>query len=126
MNKENIKQVIIVRTDLELSIGKISTQIAHASHLSFLNCCQKNIDTFQLSNIADLWLSGYFKKIILKINSEEKLLNLYRKAIDNNLPCYLVLDNAFNELEKPTYTALGIGPALDIDIDKITKRLRIL
>lgn len=120
-----LKQVIIIRTDLGLSPGKIAAQVAHASLLSFLESCHKNEDTFKLSNISDLWLSGYYKKIVLKVDTLEKLLKLSEKAKSLGLPTSLIMDVGFNELNGMEYTALGVGPAEECDLEFL-KRVRVL
>lgn len=111
------KQVIIVRKDLDMDVGKISAQVAHASGLAIY---KKDND------IIDLWYSEDYTKIVLAIDSETKLINLINKAKEAGLLTSLVVDkgyNVFNGVE--TITSGAIGPALIEDIDKLTKRLRV-
>lgn len=63
----------------------------------------------------------------MAVNSEQELLDIYKRAIDANLPCVLIQDNGLTEFKGlKTYTAVAIGPASDTEIDKITGDLPLL
>ena len=49
-----------------------------------------------------------------------------RKKLKKILPCALIKDAGRTQIEPGTITALGIGPALESDIDKYTKDLKLL
>ncbi len=49
-------------------------------------------------------------KIVLKANSEEELNQLYEKAKNANLPCYLVVDAGRTQIAPNSKTVLGVGP----------------
>ena len=73
------------------------------------------------------WIQGDFRKIVVYVNSEQELLEIYRQAVDANLPCALIQDNGLTEFQGvKTYTAVAIGPASGTEIDKITKDLPLL
>lgn len=63
------------------------------------------------------------RKIVLKVTSEGALLSKEREAKEAGLPCALVSDMGLTELPPGTITALGIGPAPERIIDKITGSL---
>ncbi len=116
----DVKQVIVVRTDLKMSKGKTCAQVAHAS----LEACE--ISKKEFKEIYEEWRSSGAKKVVLRIDSEEKILDLYEKAKKMGLPCYLVRDAGLTELKPGTITALGIGPYKSSEIDKITGNLKLL
>ena len=112
------KQVIVVRTDIKMGKGKLAAQVAHASLGSFLNCKKKEW--------KKKWLLTGAKKVVLKVNSKDELLKIYKLVKINKLPCYLVVDAGKTQLEPGTITCLGIGPAPEKEIDKITGHLKLL
>ena len=66
------KQIIIVRSDLGMSIGKISAQVSHASMVFLSNFIRNNTDVDCHVNgwidkdILDNWINGIFTKVVLK------------------------------------------------------------
>ena len=131
-----IKQIFVVRKDLNMSPGKLAAQVAHASStivldmvdLACINCITKeSSDKVKVSKktIIEEWLKTGATKIVLSVKSEEELLKFHAKALTNNLPCHIVLDEGRTEFTEPTFTVLGIGPVNAEIIDPITKKLRL-
>jgi len=112
-----MKQAIIIRTDLKMDRGKIAAQAAHAS-LGALKKVRK-VDVI-------VWERWGGKKIVLKVRSLQALKSLHRRAKSAKIPCFLVRDAGFTQVNRGSITALGIGPAADGKIDKITKDLKLL
>ena len=112
-----MKQAIVVRTDLKMGKGKAATQVAHASVGAFIRAKGKD---------RELWLRDGMKKIVLRASSEKELEMIYRKAASMKLPSDLVSDAGRTQLEPGTKTAVGIGPAEDKVIDKITGKMKLL
>ncbi|HNC56693.1 MAG TPA: aminoacyl-tRNA hydrolase [Leptospiraceae bacterium] len=121
-NMNKIKQVIIIRKDLGMRLGKQSVQAAHASLMAIL----ANSQIIQNPEVSE-WLSGIYTKICVGIEGEEALLDIYRKAKNANLLCSLVQDVGLTEFGGvPTYTAVAVGPGKPEDIDPITGHLKLL
>jgi len=111
------KQVIIIRRDLGMSIGKIVAQACHASLGAFKKARKPKIRR---------WEQEGEKKVIVGVNSKEEMIHLYEKAKKEKIPCFLVEDAGLTELEPGTMTALGIGPDEEEKIDRITGNLSLL
>jgi PTH2 family peptidyl-tRNA hydrolase len=114
------KQVILIRTDLNMKTGKKCAQACHAS-----------VESSDLVRIHDKnawknWKNTGQKKVVLKAPTKELLYDVYIKLDKNKIQCYLVKDAGLTQLPAGTTTALGIGPALTSDIDKITGDLKLL
>lgn len=114
------KQVIAVRIDLGMSIGKTAAQVAHASVSAAEECRRVRVDWLKE------WMEEGQKKVIVKIQSEEELLELKRKADEYGIPNSLVSDAGLTELEPGTTTALAVGPAPSELVDKVTGKLPLL
>jgi PTH2 family peptidyl-tRNA hydrolase len=115
-----VKQVIIVRKDLKMGIGKLAAQVAHAAILASEKTRNKNFEWFKE------WFTVGQPKIILKVNSLKELEEIHKLGQFNNLPTAIVIDAGLTQLDPGTATCLGIGPAPDNLIDKITGGLRLL
>jgi PTH2 family peptidyl-tRNA hydrolase len=114
------KQVLIIRTDLKMSKGKTSVQIAHAA-VSSAEDARKNYNKWWQN-----WLREGQKKAVLKVKSKEELIELKNQAEKNNLPSALIIDRGLTEIPPGSITSLGIGPGPYSLIDKITGHLPLL
>lgn len=128
---ERIKQVIVLRKDLNMRKGKMVAQGAHASMgVVFNYITARKENSIGLENIPDdmmEWINGAFTKICLSVDSEGELIALYIKACSEELPCSMIIDKGLTEFNGvPTRTAIAIGPASSEEIDKITGHLKLL
>ena len=114
------KQVIAVRTDLDMSRGKIAVQVAHGSVSSAEQTRVLKQDIWKA------WLREGQKKVAVKVSSEEELLELRRHAVSHSLPHALIRDAGMTELPPGTITVLGIGPAKAEIINEVTGELKLL
>ncbi len=114
------KQMLVIRTDLKMSRGKLAVQVAHAA-VSSAEEARKHSPTSWRK-----WLWEGQKKVAVKVANEADLVALYEKAKRAGLPTYLVRDRGLTELPPGTTTALGIGPAPTKNVDKITSELQLL
>ncbi|KKM41380.1 hypothetical protein LCGC14_1563640 [marine sediment metagenome] len=168
-----IKQVIVIRKDLNMRKGKMCAQTAHASMKVLLDKMDFDTKTVKdengkrdmpvirhfLDDNTLLWLADKFTKIVASCDSKEELVYLYTKAKKAKLPCAIIEDSGQTEfkevcpecegdgimnyeansfmykcrtckgirkINKPTLTAVAIGPAQEEDIDKITGYLKLL
>jgi len=112
-----LKQAILIRDDLRMSVGKKCVQCCHASLGAYKKADEK---------VRKEWENEGEKKVVLKVSSRQELLNLYKKAREEKLPCFLVKDAGLTELKPGTITALGIGPETEEKIDRITGNIPLL
>lgn len=118
---DRMKQVIIMRTDLNMRKGKMIAQGAHATWLFFLRGGP------MIPSEIDHWFMEGMKKICVRADSEAQLLELHRAAIRAGLRAYIVTDAGHTEFDGiPTMTCLAIGPNEDEAVDKITGSLTLL
>jgi len=127
----DVKQVIVLRKDLNMRKGKMVAQGAHASLEAIFNNLMVYGETYTIprGECLDAWLDmkNGFKKICVSVNSEQELLDVYEKAKETGHFCSLVKDLGHTEFNGvPTYTAVAIGPAPSDEIDLITKDLPLL
>lgn len=126
-----LKQVIVVRKDLNMRKGKMIAQGAHASlraswaaqtgdYLSDPAKCFKWPDWWKE------WFHGDMRKIAVSVDSEQALLDIRQAAYEAKLPEALIKDAGLTEFKEPTYTAVAIGPGPAELIDKITGTLLLL
>ena len=128
---KNVKQCIIVCKSTRMSIGKTSSQVAHASIKAILDRCTLSENrTLHMDNMPEsmyLWLTGIFTKIVLGVDSEEEMLDLYEQAVSLDIPCSLITDSGLTVFKGvPTNTCIAIGPEESCKIDKITGHLKLL
>ena len=114
------KQVIAVRIDLGMSKGKMAVQVAHGA----VSAAEKARVSHQ--DVWKAWLREGQKKVAVKVQSEEELLQLMRQAVMQSLPYSLIRDAGMTELPPGTMTVIGIGPAKAETVDKITGELKLL
>ncbi len=112
-----MKQAIVVRTDLDMGKGKIAAQTSHASIAALRRAKEED---------ADEWDSQGMKKVVLKVPSKEALLKVFDEAKRAGLPTAIIKDAGLTQIEPGSPTAVGIGPADDEEIDKITGKLKLL
>jgi PTH2 family peptidyl-tRNA hydrolase len=114
------KQVIVVRSDLEMSVGKIASQVGHAA-VTAAELARKEFNDWWKA-----WFDGGQCKIVVKVNSELELLSLMDEARALNLPTALIQDRGLTEVPAGTITCLGIGPGPAELVDKVTEKLPLL
>ncbi len=142
MQNDYVKQIIVIRKDLNMRKGKIAAQAAHASmkvlvdrmiihefakHSSMWEGCWVwELTTFE-SEPVHRWLKGAFTKVVVSCKDEKELLELKEKAEEAGILCALVTDAGKTEFHgKRTNTALAIGPDWDSKLKPITGDLPLL
>ncbi|KAH8120540.1 peptidyl-tRNA hydrolase PTH2-domain-containing protein [Phellopilus nigrolimitatus] len=117
---EPCKLVLVVRTDLKLSPGDISTQCANATLACYKALVSKN------PQLVRHWEVTGQAKIALKGTSDDQLLELEAIAKSLNLCARAVHDESLTKNAEGSQTVLGIGPAPVEFINQVTGKLRLL
>jgi peptidyl-tRNA hydrolase, PTH2 family len=120
-----VKQVIVVRRDLNMRLGKAIAQGAHASMMFMIRDISTGRSTFD-NVLFEEWLQNGMSKICVRANSEEHLVEIFDQARTANLRVEIVRDAGRTEFRAPTLTALAIGPDDGTKIDAVTGRLQLL
>jgi len=114
------KQVIVLRTDIRMSKGKIAVQVAHAAVSAAEEARKRFRDWWKA------WLREGQRKIVVKVKNLEELSTLEKKAEESELPNALITDMGLTEIPPGTVTCLGIGPAPTEKVDELTGDLPLL
>ena len=112
-----MKQAIVLNSALKMGKGKTAAQSAHASLEASLSVSK---------SVLEQWRSEGMEKVVLKVSSDQELLQLHEKAKRRKLPCALIRDAGRTQIPAGSITALAIGPAEEKDVDEITGHLKLL
>lgn len=135
-----MKQVIVMRKDLNMRKGKMVAQGAHASISAIMTRShnitnyhlqgtpvERNARVILLDDAMDQWLNGTFTKICVGVDSQEELIEIFEKASKVTPYVSLISDVGRTEFNGVvTKTCVGIGPAEEELIDEITGHLKLL
>lgn len=120
MGSFRFKQCIVVRDDLKMSLGKTCVQVAHAA----VSAAEET------RRLKPEWFNEWFKegqrKIVLRVKSLEELVKIKDMALIEGVSACLVSDMGLTELPPGTVTCLGLGPAPEELMNRITGGLPLL
>ena len=126
---QDVKQVIVIRRDLNMRRGKEIAQGAHASSAWLAEIVASQLAGGAVPPIdeaAAVWITTSHRKITLQIRGDEELVALHEKACALGIRSHLITDSGRTEFDGvPTRTALALGPALSSQIDQVTGDLSI-
>jgi Uncharacterized conserved protein len=148
---DKVKQVIVVRKDLNMPTGKLAAQVAHAAMAFMTNSLRNQLPladpysneiwhgiehsqlaaaegiklrTIEVDRELSHWVDGSFTKAVVSVNSEAELLELYEKAKIARLRHTLITDEGrtvFNGVS--THTCIAIGPNYIDAVNAVTGKL---
>jgi|SRR3989344_375491 len=112
-----LKQVILVRKDLNMEKGKMSAQVAHASVDAIFKSDKK---------VVEIWRKQGMKKSILKVENKNDLLKYLDMAKKVGLKTSLITDAGKTFFDGVTTTTCGaVGPDEESKIDAVTGNLKL-
>lgn len=112
----NLKQALVIDTELGMSTGKMIAQASHGSLNAYIKADEE---------IRKEWLDGGGKKIVLKKGSAS-FDEMAEQAERLNIPYEKVVDAGLTEVPSGTETAICLGPEEEAKIDKITSELELV
>ncbi len=116
-----IKQILIIRKDLNMRKGKIGAQCAHASMKVFFDRIHMSLESYEgtakeydhykckFTNEMIQWMEGSFTKIVVGCNSEQELFDLQKQAEEAGIVNAIILDNGQTEFKKVCPNCDGSG-----------------
>ncbi|KAJ2490016.1 hypothetical protein IWW37_003491 [Coemansia sp. RSA 2050] len=116
---EDTKLVLIIRTDLGMSKGKIAAQCSHAT----LGCYKRALK--QAPAMLKAWEFTGQAKVTLKCSSEEELVDLQKKAQAAGLVAQSICDAGRTQIAAGSRTVLGIGPGPVSAVDRVSGHLKL-
>ncbi|PHH55510.1 Peptidyl-tRNA hydrolase 2 [Ceratocystis fimbriata CBS 114723] len=125
---EECKLVLVVRTDLGMTKGKIAAQCGHAT-LACYKAITRSAQKSPLSKEAKIlrqWENLGQAKIALQSKSEDELMTLMATARSLGVTSQVIQDAGRTQIDPGSLTVLGVGPAPKSEIDKITGHLKLL
>lgn len=130
-----------MRKDLNMRKGKMVAQGSHASMKVLLDRMYSRIiqgndmnpygyDIFGMEDMPlamEEWIKGRFTKVCVSVDSEEELVDIYKKANNAGIPCAMIEDAGLTEFNGVvTKTCIAIGPDYPEKINEITGHLKLL
>ncbi|KAI1825211.1 PTH2-domain-containing protein [Xylaria intraflava] len=125
---EECKLVLVVRTDLGMTKGKIAAQCSHATL-----ACYKTLSrgatrqpTSVEANILKRWERLGQAKIAVQVKSQDEMLTLMGKARSLGITAEVIQDAGRTQIDPGSLTVLGVGPAPKSLVDQVTGGLKLL
>lgn len=116
----NNKLVLVVRSDLGMTKGKVAAQCSHASVECYKAALQHK------PQMAKMWQITGQKKIVVGIDNGEKgLAQLSEIAKSHKVLSCIISDAGATQVKAGTPTVIGIGPDSSDIIDKIAGHLKL-
>lgn len=113
----DLKLVCLVRKDLQMGVGKIASQVAHAAIAAARDV---------LEPVLLEWEESGECIIVLAVEDEAELHRLLQTAEASGLQTQVMADAGRTEVEPNTITVGAIGPAPADAIDRVTGHLALL
>lgn len=130
MESKNYRQIVIARKDLNMSHGKLSSQVSHGSQAFLTNMIRENACMWTTSNdetyysaeltfdkdLFENWLNGSFTKVVLAAKNKYQLLKAKTMAEQLGMvegkDFFCIYDACRTELEPEEIDSEGIGRTL--------------
>ncbi|EAQ86716.1 hypothetical protein CHGG_07969 [Chaetomium globosum CBS 148.51] len=126
--QEECKMVLVVRTDLGMTKGKIAAQCSHATLACYkaLTRAAQQAPGSAEGRILRAWEGAGQAKIAVQVKSEDDLLELMGKARSLGVTARVIADQGRTQIAAGSRTVLGVGPAPKSLVDMVTGHLKLL
>lgn len=114
-----VKMVLVVRSDLGMSAGKVAAQCVHAALGAYRLAAASN------APLMAVWEDSGEKTVCLRCKDEAEIHELQNTAVEAGLVNYLVTDAGRTEILSGSETVLAIGPGPEQLVNTITGHLKL-
>lgn len=114
------KMVLCVNQELAMGKGKVAAQCCHAA----VGCYKRA--SKQCPAALRAWEVTGCAKIALKCPTQDELELIAVKAMERDIPMYLVEDAGRTQIAAGSRTVLGLGPAPADVFDGVTSHLKLM
>ena len=111
------KVILLIRSDLAMSAGKVAAQSGHAIHA----LCRECPESIALTE----WEEFDSTIIALSVKDLDELQEVLDRAVEAGIPTFTVQDAGRTEVEEGTTTCAAIGPAGDEQLKGVTGMLKL-
>ena len=118
---DEVKLMLVVRTDLGMTKGKIAAQCGHAT----LACYKSLSSSSSGSSLLKKWEKNGQPKIAVQCKSEEELEMLQAQAVSLGLCARVVHDAGRTQIQAGSATVLGVVGPKGV-VDGVTGGLKLL
>ncbi|KAF9877774.1 peptidyl-tRNA hydrolase PTH2 [Colletotrichum karsti] len=127
-SKEECKLVLVVRTDLGMTKGKMAAQASHATLACYksLSKAAARDPASPAAKILSRWERLGQAKIAVQIKDQDEMLELMGKARSLGITAEVIADAGRTQIEAGSLTVLGVGPAPKSLVDQVTSHLKLL
>lgn len=125
---EECKLVLVVRTDLGMTKGKIAAQCGHATLACYqtLSKAAQRTPGCAEAKVLHRWERQGQAKIAVQTKSQDEMMTLLGQARSLGITAEVIQDAGRTQIEAGSMTVLGVGPAPKSLVDKVTGHLKLL
>ena len=120
-NTDEVKLMLVVRTDLGMTKGKIAAQAGHAT----LACYKALVADGRVKTLLRRWERGGQAKVAVQVKNEEELDELQAVAMSLGLCARVIRDAGRTQIASGSKTVLGVVGPKGV-VDKVTGGLKLL
>lgn len=121
-NNDEVKLMLVVRTDLGMTKGKIAAQCGHATLACYKALLPKSKAA---SSLLKRWENNGQPKIAVQCQSEEELQLLQAQAVSLGLCARVIRDAGRTQIASGSVTVLGVLGPKGV-VDQVTGGLKLL
>ncbi|KAL0709621.1 hypothetical protein Bca4012_016599 [Brassica carinata] len=116
---DDFKMVLVVRNDLKMGKGKIAAQCSHAT----LGLYKKLVR--RAPKALTCWEECSQPKVVVKIETEDEMLELQERAKSLMLPTHITIDAGRTQIAPNSRTVMAILGPVQV-VDEVTGGLKLL
>ncbi|KAJ0261077.1 Aminoacyl-tRNA hydrolase [Hirschfeldia incana] len=116
---DDFKMVLVVRNDLKMGKGKIAAQCSHAT----LGLYKKLVR--RAPKALNSWEECAQPKVVVKIETEDEMLDLQERAKSLKLPTHITIDAGRTQIAPNSRTVMAILGPVQV-VDEVTGGLKLL